>query len=87
MEKQGASVADRPRMIAAGEIFTGGLSILLAPVGDRLRRMRRALHTHLQPKAVEEYQPLQMSHAKDTVLNILDDPYNFQNHATTQVLP
>jgi hypothetical protein len=41
MEKQGASVADRPRMIAGGEMFTGGLSILFAPVGDRFRRMRK----------------------------------------------
>jgi len=40
MEKQGASVADRPRMIA-GEMFTGGLSIVFTHVGDRLRRMRR----------------------------------------------
>ncbi|KAJ8587523.1 cytochrome P450 [Rhizopogon salebrosus TDB-379] len=81
MEKQGASVADRPRMIAGGEMFTGGLSILFAPVGDRFRRMRKALHTHLHHKAAEAYQPLQMSHAKNTVLSILSDPY-FQDHAT-----
>ncbi|KAG2358689.1 cytochrome P450 [Suillus spraguei] len=53
----------------------------VARAGDRFRRMRRALHTHLQPKAAETYQPLQMSFAKNTVLNILDDPSNFQNHA------
>ncbi|KAG0704960.1 cytochrome P450 [Suillus ampliporus] len=34
-------------------------------------------------KAAEAYQPLQMSHAKDTVLDILDDPCNFQNHVTS----
>ncbi|KAG1748504.1 cytochrome P450 [Suillus paluster] len=65
MEKQGASIADRPRRVAAGEML-----------GEQL-------HAHLQPKVAEEYQPLQMSHAKDTVLNILEDPYNFQNHART----
>ncbi|KAG1748503.1 cytochrome P450 [Suillus paluster] len=42
-----------------------------------------ALHAHLQPKAAEEYQPLQMSHAKNTVLSILEDPSNFQNHVGT----
>jgi len=80
MEKQGGTIADRPRMIAAGELLTGGLSIGFAPAGDRLRRMRRVLHTHLQPKAAEAYQPLQMSYAKKTVLDILDDPHNFVNH-------
>ncbi|KAG1730697.1 cytochrome P450 [Suillus paluster] len=83
MEKQGAFTADRPRFVAAGEMLFGGLSIIFTPVGSRLRRMRRALHSNLQPKVAEEYQPLQMSYAKETVLNILRDPYNFQNHAAT----
>ncbi|KAG0694280.1 cytochrome P450 [Suillus ampliporus] len=83
MENQGKSVADRPRSIAAGELLNGGLNIASEPFGERFRRMRRALHTHLQPKAAEAYQPLQMSHAKNTVLSILDDPYNFQNHVET----
>ncbi|KAG0696986.1 cytochrome P450 [Suillus ampliporus] len=83
METQGRLVVDRPRRIATGEIFSGGLRLGLVPFGDRFRRMRRALHTHLQPKAVEGYEPLQMSHAKNTVLNILDDPCNFRNHAVT----
>ncbi|KAG2119197.1 cytochrome P450 [Suillus clintonianus] len=83
MEKQGGSLADRPRLVAAGEILSGGLSIIFTPAGSMWRRMRRALHTHLQPKAAEEYQPLQMSHAKNMVLDILEDPANFYNHAAT----
>ncbi|KAG1807783.1 cytochrome P450 [Suillus subaureus] len=84
MENQGKLTADRPRMIAAGEMFGGGMGIGFAYWGDRFRRMRRALHTHLQPKAAAAYQPLQMSHAKDTVLGILDDPHgDFQKHVIT----
>ncbi|KAG0696985.1 cytochrome P450 [Suillus ampliporus] len=83
METQGSSVADRPHKIAAGEIFSGGLRLAFISFGDRFRRMRRALHTHLQLKAVEAYEPLQMSHAKNTVLDILNDPCNFRNHAIT----
>ncbi|KAG1890766.1 cytochrome P450 [Suillus subluteus] len=85
MEKQGKMLADRPRL-AAGEILTRGLDIVLAHAGDRFRRMRRfviaiiALHTHLQPKLAEAYQPLQMSQAKHVIVNILNDPHNFQNH-------
>ncbi|KAJ8587525.1 cytochrome P450 [Rhizopogon salebrosus TDB-379] len=81
LEKQGALVADRPRMIAGGEMLSGGLMIIFAHIGDRFRRMRKTLHTHLQPKAAEVYQPLQMSHAKNTVLSLLSSPY-FQDHAT-----
>ncbi|KAG1747693.1 cytochrome P450 [Suillus lakei] len=83
MENQGAAVADRPRMIAAGEMFSGGLGLTLTPFGERFRRKRRALHTHLQPKAAEAYQPLLMSYLKNLVFDILDDPDNFHNHVTT----
>ncbi|OJA11823.1 hypothetical protein AZE42_07786 [Rhizopogon vesiculosus] len=83
MEKQGGLLADRPRLIAAGELLGGGLTLGFARAGDRFRRMRRVLHTHLQSKAAEAYQPLQMSHAKKTVLDILNDPPNLLNHAIT----
>jgi cytochrome P450 len=79
MEKQGRSLADRP-YLTAGEILTHGLDISLTHAGDRFRRKRRALHTHLQPKSAEAYQPLQMSQAKTVILNVLNDPHNFQNH-------
>ncbi|KAG1735462.1 cytochrome P450 [Suillus occidentalis] len=82
MEKQGKLVADRPHL-AAGDILTRGLSIVLAHAGDRFRQSRRALQSHLQPKSAEEYQPLQMSQARNMILNLLDDPDNFQNHAIT----
>ncbi|KAG1757058.1 cytochrome P450 [Suillus lakei] len=83
MENQGKLTADRPRRVAAGEIYNGGMSIALSPFGDKVRRMRRILHSHFRPTAAEAYQPLQVSHAKNTVLNILDDPHNFHNHVMT----
>lgn len=83
MENQGKFTADRPRMNAAGEMFNGAISIAFVPFGDRFRRMRRTLHSHFQPKAAEAYQPLQMSHAKNTVLSILDDPCNYHDHVVT----
>ncbi|KAG1725750.1 cytochrome P450 [Suillus lakei] len=83
MENQGKSTADRPRMIAAGEIFGDGMNIAFSPFGDRFRRMRRALHSHFQPKAADAYQPLQMSHVKNMVLGVLDNPHNFQHHVIT----
>ncbi|KAG1856694.1 cytochrome P450 [Suillus subalutaceus] len=83
MENQGKFVADRPRMVAAGEMLNGGMSIALIPFGDRFRRMRRALHSHLQPKAAEAYQPVQTSHAKDIVLGVLDNPQDITHHAIT----
>lgn len=41
MEKQGASLADRPRSIAAAETLSGGMRVVVQGAGDRLRRLRR----------------------------------------------
>ncbi|KAH0826061.1 cytochrome P450 [Lanmaoa asiatica] len=81
MEKQGGASADRPRWVAGGELLSGGFRILPTPVGERLRRMRRALHTHMQPKAAQAYESLQMLHATRTVLGLLESPEQYQDHA------
>ncbi|EGN97648.1 hypothetical protein SERLA73DRAFT_184436 [Serpula lacrymans var. lacrymans S7.3] len=82
MEKQGGSTVDRPRMVAAGDILSGGLRFIFTPGGERFRRMRRAIHTHLQPKAAEHYESVQMDNAKNTILDLLDDPDQYSLHAT-----
>ncbi|KAI6105130.1 cytochrome P450 [Pisolithus croceorrhizus] len=81
MEKEGGLLADRPRAVAAGEILSRGLRMILAPAGEQFRRLRRAAHTHLQAKAAETYGPIQMQAARDVILDILDDPKNHQAHA------
>ncbi|KAG2340358.1 cytochrome P450 [Suillus weaverae] len=81
MEKEGGSLVDRPRSIAAGEMLSNGMRILLARSGDQFRRLRKAVHTHLQPKAAETYQDMQREHAMDFILDMLNDPQNHQKHA------
>ncbi|KAG6327474.1 hypothetical protein ID866_11615 [Astraeus odoratus] len=81
MEKEGGLLADRPRAVAAGEILSRGLRMILAPAGEQFRRLRRAAHTHLQAKAAESYGPIQMQAARDVILDILDDPKQHQAHA------
>ncbi|KAG1854488.1 cytochrome P450 [Suillus subalutaceus] len=78
MEKEGGLLADRPRAVAAGEILSSGLRMILAPAGEQFRRLRKAAHTHLQAKAAESYAPLQMDAARDVILDILDNPKGHQ---------
>ncbi|KAH7904937.1 cytochrome P450 [Hygrophoropsis aurantiaca] len=81
MEKEGSALVDRPRSIAVGEILSRGMRILLERSGDRFRRLRRAVHASLQPKAADTYQPIQLENARDVILDILDDPKGHQDHA------
>ncbi|KAG2097968.1 cytochrome P450 [Suillus discolor] len=73
MDKEGANLADRT--------LSDGLKMVLAGSGERLRLLRRVLHAGLQPKVAETYEPIQTSHAKNLVLDILNDLKNHQGHA------
>ncbi|KAK7450634.1 hypothetical protein VKT23_012944 [Stygiomarasmius scandens] len=81
MERQGTFLVDRPRSIAAGEILSENMRLLVMSYGKRFKQFRKVLHTHLQPNAVPAYENLQMRHAKDLVLNILSDPDKHLDHA------
>ncbi|KAG1848160.1 cytochrome P450 [Suillus tomentosus] len=80
MEKEGANVADRPRSIAVHETLAGGFRVVLEGSTERLRRMRRVMQANLQPKVAKTYEPMQTRHAKNVVLDILNDPKNHQRH-------
>ncbi|KAG1896562.1 cytochrome P450 [Suillus fuscotomentosus] len=81
MEIEGRSLVDRPPSIAAGEMLSNGMRILMARSGERFRRLRKAIHTHLQPKAAEAYKDMQHDNARKFILDILDDPQSHQKHA------
>ncbi|KAH7919526.1 cytochrome P450 [Leucogyrophana mollusca] len=81
MEKEGASLVDRPRSISAAETLSGGMRVVVEGAGDRLRRLRRVLHARLQPKVAETYEGIQTTNARNMLLDILNDPKNHQMHA------
>ncbi|KAF8221472.1 cytochrome P450 [Tricholoma matsutake] len=81
MEREGAYTLDRPRSISAGETLSGGMRTVLMPAGERFKKMRRALHAHLQPKIVQSYAPILMRSARQHILDILAMPDKHQDHA------
>ncbi|KAI6022242.1 cytochrome P450, partial [Pisolithus microcarpus] len=81
MEKNGASTADRPHSIAARELLSKGLRMVLEHNNERFRRLRKAMSTHLQPKSIAKFRPMQLQDARRFVLDILDDPKDHQTHA------
>ncbi|KAK0199583.1 cytochrome P450 [Desarmillaria ectypa] len=81
MEKEGTALADRPRWTAASEIVSGGMRLLLLQSGERLKKFRKALHTHLQAKSAKDYEPLQMYYAVHIVRNIAKKPAKHMNYA------
>ncbi|KAJ9111560.1 hypothetical protein QFC20_002534 [Naganishia adeliensis] len=82
LEKQAGSTADRPRSIA-GNIMSGGMRILLIGYGDRWRKLRKALHSHLQSQSAKSYENIQERAAKRVVSDIIASPKGHQDHVKT----
>ncbi|KAG1855932.1 cytochrome P450 [Suillus subluteus] len=80
MEKQGSALVDRPRAIAADELFSQNTRLVLIRAGSRFRRFRKAAQVQLQPKAIEAYRDIQSEDAKQLVCDILKAPEKHQEH-------
>ena len=85
MVKQSHALSDRPRFVAAGELISAGMRILLVGAGARLRRLRAALHTALQPASAATYEPIQTKAARRFVLDLLEKPGAHIEHARRSV--
>ncbi|KAG2106163.1 uncharacterized protein F5147DRAFT_551663, partial [Suillus discolor] len=76
--RRGGLPANRPRMVAAGEILSCGLRITLALTGEHFWRLGKlAVHTHFWGKVVDSYAPIQTDTTRDVILDILE---NHQGH-------
>lgn len=80
LEKSSGATVDRPHLIMAGELLSGGKRMLLLPYGERWRTYRKIMHESLNTTAVAAYEPIQMKEATLTAKDIGQDPGNFQRH-------
>ena len=74
LQKNARDTSDRPRSIVGDEILSGNKRILLVGHTDRWRKLRKALHTQLQPQEAKLYEPAQEKAAKQVIADILSHP-------------
>ncbi|KAI0056025.1 cytochrome P450 [Artomyces pyxidatus] len=80
LDRRASIYSDRPRLILASEIYTGGLEMALSPYGDVWRRMRRAVHEGLNATAAKRFQPIQTKEAVIVTLDLLADGNGWDTH-------
>ncbi|BEJ15681.1 hypothetical protein CspHIS471_0502860 [Cutaneotrichosporon sp. HIS471] len=79
LDKNSRDTSDRPSHWA---YISGGKRMVLQPHGERWRRMRRALHSLLQPAQSAELRPYQEKAARGVVLDMLNGG-TYQDHIST----
>ncbi|KAI0684340.1 cytochrome P450 [Earliella scabrosa] len=71
--------SDRPRLVMASEILTGGIFMVFSGYTEVWRKMRRAGHEGFNLRASEQYQPMQAREAGLTVLDLLAQPDTWED--------
>ncbi|KAJ7170774.1 cytochrome P450 [Mycena crocata] len=79
-DRRSTIYSDRPRLIMANEILTGGIFMIFAKYGDVWRKMRRASHEGFNLRASEKYQPEQYREAAMNVLDLINEPELWVDH-------
>ncbi|KAI0700081.1 cytochrome P450 [Cytidiella melzeri] len=79
-DRRSQTYSDRPRLIMAGEILTGGVFMVFTRWGNVLRNMRRAAHDSFNPKAVSKYQPIQAKAAAQAACRMISQPDSLEDY-------
>ncbi|KAG2069084.1 cytochrome P450 [Suillus decipiens] len=82
MDKRSRIYSDRP-YIATRDPF--GWSVIFAFLGydDEWRLCRRLFHQTFRPDSALKFRPLQIRHAREMIVNLIDDPENYYSHFAT----
>ncbi|KAF8524547.1 cytochrome P450 [Hysterangium stoloniferum] len=79
-EKRSSIYSDRYDFPMATDLMGFSWSIAMMRYGDRWRRHRKLLQQNFSPAAIKEYQPLQMTHARDLLTRLRETPHDFFKH-------
>ncbi|TDL15489.1 cytochrome P450 [Rickenella mellea] len=79
LDRRAAIYSDRPRLIVASEILTGGVLIPFARYSDVWRRMRRASHEGLNNNTARDYYPAQLKESALLIDGVLKDSNNWDD--------
>ncbi|KAF5372141.1 hypothetical protein D9758_005058 [Tetrapyrgos nigripes] len=79
LDRRATKYSTRPHFIV-GNIVTGGLNIVMAPIGERWRKMRRASELALGLKNTVNYYIMQRNEAVFLAHSLLSDRDNWRSH-------
>ena len=80
LEKRSGKYSSRPRMVATGELYWDGASILVQPYSKSWSSRRRLLHQALSPPALKLYRPTQEAEATRLCAHLLSSPELYERH-------
>ncbi|KAH8888461.1 cytochrome P450 [Thozetella sp. PMI_491] len=78
MEARSSKYSSRPRMVAMGEIYWDGASLLVQPYGKSWSVRRKLLHQALSSKPLRSYKPTQEAEASRLAFQLVQTPASWE---------
>ncbi|KAH8107810.1 cytochrome P450 [Cristinia sonorae] len=85
LDKRSAIYSDRPRLIMTGEVLSGSLFFAFLSYGDAFKKLRRAAWEGLNPRASEDYLPIQEREAVLLVEALSQDSEHWSDHVKREI--
>jgi cytochrome P450 len=79
LEKRSHKNSSRPRFVVMGEIYSNNSGILVAKYGKDWSVRRKALHSVLTQKALQQYKPVQEAEAVRLCQMLVDNSQDFES--------
>lgn len=82
LNKQSSATSDRPHLVMAGDLLSGGKRMLILAYDERWRKYRKIMHEALNNTAAVNYEAIQEKEAGLTACLLGRDPSTFQQQFT-----
>ncbi|KAG1739612.1 cytochrome P450 [Suillus lakei] len=82
LEKRSRIYSDRP-CLATIKPFGWSINFVFMGYGDEWRHCRRLFHQTFHPDSALKFRPMQMTRARELVVNLIDDPQHYESHFAT----
>ncbi|KAG2126528.1 cytochrome P450 [Suillus clintonianus] len=82
LDKRSRIYSDRP-YLATIEPFGWSVNFAFTGYGDEWRLCRRLFHQTFHPDSAIKFRPMQMTRARELIVNLIDDPQHYNSHLAT----
>ncbi|KAG2126531.1 cytochrome P450 [Suillus clintonianus] len=83
MDKRSRIYSDRPYLATVEPFGWSAVTFGFTGYNDEWRLSRRLFHQTFRPSSALKFRPMQISRARDMIVNLIDDPQHYHSHFAT----
>ncbi|KAG1846126.1 cytochrome P450 [Suillus tomentosus] len=83
LDKRSRIYSDRPYLAAVEPFGWSAITFTFSGYGEEWRLSRRLFQQTFRPNSAIKFRPIQITRAREMIVNLMDDPQHYHNHFAT----